>query len=293
MSKEAHFPAVVAAANLDTGRVDPRWLPLVEDYATARVGRARARLPADLRAARRGHRAGGAQQGSGRRSARGARTTRPPRVGRVAARAAIDAVRRARARRKERLPAQAADATPFDPQTRRAAAVLEDIHRVLATLSARGRLALALDLQGFTPAEIARARWASPRPRARRLVEQGRGAHPGRRSTRAPGAPSGTRTRSAGLPLGHGERRGLPARGDAGPRDGRRPRRRARGGRRRPPGGLRRVLPGRAGRAAAAAPGSSGRPPSPAPRRDRRLRRSASGCAGSRSGRGGRPQAER
>jgi RNA polymerase sigma factor (sigma-70 family) len=172
MSKDVRTSAAARPRTHDTGRVDPRWLPLVEDYALlVRAELARAcpqvyglRLEDIEQEAR-------SKLWQALREKRSDDPAASP--SRVAARAVIDAVRRARARRKERLPAHGSDVTPVDPQTRRALLVLEDIHRVLGTLSSRGRLALALDLQGFTPAEISELLGVAA-PRARRLLEQGR-----------------------------------------------------------------------------------------------------------------------
>jgi RNA polymerase sigma factor (sigma-70 family) len=172
MPKDVRSSAAVRARAHDTGRVDPRWLPLVEDYALLLQDELTRVCPQVF-----GLRVDDIEQEARSKlwqSLREKRTDDPAAApARVAARAVIDAVRRARARRKERLPAQSAEATPVDPQTRRALLVLEDIHRVLGTLSARGRLALALDLQGFTPSEIAELLDVAA-PRARRLLEQGR-----------------------------------------------------------------------------------------------------------------------
>ena len=172
MSKDVRSSAAARPRTHDTGRVDPRWLPLVEDYALLLQAELTRVCPEVY-----GLRVEDIEQEARSRLWQALREKRSDdpaaSPSRVAARAVIDAVRRARARRKEKLPAQAADATPIDSQTRRALLVLEDIHRVLGTLSARGRLALALDLQGFTPAEISELLGVAA-PRARRLLEQGR-----------------------------------------------------------------------------------------------------------------------
>jgi RNA polymerase sigma factor (sigma-70 family) len=172
MSKEAHFPAP-SRRSVDTGRVDPRWLPLVEDYAALLASElARACPPAF------GLRVDDIEQEARSKVWQALRergSDNPAAsVGRVAARAAIDGVRRARARRKERLPPYSSDATPVDPQARRAVVVQDDIRRALGLMSSRRRRAVALDLQGFTPEEIARLQGMAP-ARARRLVEYGRG----------------------------------------------------------------------------------------------------------------------
>lgn len=172
MSKDLRSSAAARPRTHDTGRVDPRWLPLVEEYALLLQGELARVCPQVY-----GLRVEDIEQEARSKlwqALREKRSDDPAAApARVAARAVIDAVRRARARRRERLPAQSAEATPVDPQTRRALLVLDDIHRVLGTLSARGRLALALDLQGFTPAEIAELLGVAA-PRARRLLEQGR-----------------------------------------------------------------------------------------------------------------------
>ena len=173
MSKEAHFPASSRPRSVETGRVDPRWLPLVEDYAALVAGElahacppvfglrlddieqeARSKVWQALR-----------EKGSDNPAAS---------VGRVAARAAIDGVRRARARRNERLSPYAPDATPVDPQARRTVVVLDDIRRALGLMSSRRRRTVALDLQGFTAEEIARLQDVAV-PRVRRMLEYGRG----------------------------------------------------------------------------------------------------------------------
>jgi len=185
MSKEAHFPASSRPRTVDTGRVDPRWLPLVEDYASlVSVELVRA-CPPDLglpvddieQEARSRVWQALRERGSDNPAAS---------IGRVAARAAIDAVRRARARRKERFSPYAPDATSFDPQARRAVAVQDDIRRALDLMTARRRRAVALDLQGFTPDEIARL-LDMALPRARRMVEYGRGRLQERLAARAGG----------------------------------------------------------------------------------------------------------
>jgi RNA polymerase sigma factor (sigma-70 family) len=172
MSKDVRLAPAARPRTHDTGRVDPRWLPLVEDYALLLSGELTRVCPPVY-----GLRVEDIEQEARSKlwqALREKRTDDPAASpSRVAARAVIDAVRRARARRKERLPAQGADATPVDRDTRRALLVLGDIHRVLSALPARGRLALALDLQGFTPAEIGELLDVAA-PRARKLLEQGR-----------------------------------------------------------------------------------------------------------------------
>ncbi|MET0552070.1 MAG: hypothetical protein ABW221_03470 [Vicinamibacteria bacterium] len=173
MSKEAHFPAASRPRSVDTGRVDPRWLPLVEDYASLVSGELVRACPPVF-----GLAVDDIEQEARSKVWQALRekgTDNPASaVGRVAARAAIDAVRRARARRKERLSPYAADATPVDPQARRTVVILDDIRRALGLMSARRRRAVALDLQGFLPEEIARLQDVTP-ARVRRMLEYGRG----------------------------------------------------------------------------------------------------------------------
>jgi RNA polymerase sigma factor (sigma-70 family) len=173
MSKDGRSSAASRPRGVDTGRVDPRWLPLVDDYAAllqAELGRV---CPAVY-----GLRVDDIEQEARSKvwqSLREKRVDNPAAsVARVAARAAIDAVRRARARRKERLAPQASDATATDPEARRSVVVLEDVRRALAVMAARRRRAVALDLQGFAPEEIARILDVAV-PRARRMLEYGRG----------------------------------------------------------------------------------------------------------------------
>lgn len=173
MSKDGRSSATPRGRNVDTGRVDPRWLPLVEDYA-ALVAAEIARVCPPVFALR----VDDIEQEARSKvwhALREKSTDNPAAsVGRVAARAAIDAVRRARARRKERLPPYAPDATPVDPQARRTVVMLDDVRRALGLMSARRRRAVALDLQGFTGEEIARLTGLAT-ARVRRVLEYGHG----------------------------------------------------------------------------------------------------------------------
>lgn len=185
MSKDGRIPAATRPRGVDTGRVDPRWLPLVEDYATLLTGALAQVCPSVL-----GLRVDDIEQEARSKVWQCLRERKPDNpaasIGRVSARAAIDAVRRARARRNERVPPHAPDATPADPQLRRAVQAQDDVRRALDLMSPRRRRAVALDLQGFTPDEIALLSDVAA-GRARRMVEYGHGRLRERLGAHAPG----------------------------------------------------------------------------------------------------------
>ena len=189
------LPCVVAAANRRHRSRRSALAAARGGLRVARVGRARARLPARPRAARRRHRAGGAQQGLAGASRAG--LGQPCRLDRPAwprGRPSTPCAARARAARSA-SPPYAPDATPFDPQARRAVAVQDDIRRALDLMTARRRRAVALDLQGFTPEEIARAA-GHGRFRARAAWSSTAAGASRSASPRAPGARVCPRTRS-------------------------------------------------------------------------------------------------